>query len=87
MGHAGQMAGPMAHGQAHHGMAHGHPSMANQVNAMGHPSSLPNSPYSFGQSTAKTSAPPKSNTLVFVLIAVLIAAIGVLAYLVATKQQ
>ena len=88
MGHAGQIAGPMAHGQPHHGMAHGHhPQMGNQVNAMGHPGSLPNSPYSFGQSTAKTAAPPKSNTLVFVLIAVLIAAIGVLAYLVATKQQ
>jgi anti-anti-sigma regulatory factor len=87
LGHAGQFAGQMAHGQAHHGMHGHHPQMGNQVNAMGHPGGLPNSPYSFGQSTAKTAAPPKSNTLVFVLIAVLIAAIGVLAYLVATKQQ
>jgi hypothetical protein len=62
--------------------------MANPV-AMGHPghpASLPNSPYSFGQNMASSSAsPPKSNALVFVLIAVLIAAIGVLAYLVMTK--
>jgi anti-anti-sigma regulatory factor len=80
---------PMGHGQGH-GMAVGHHSqpMANPV-AMGHPghpASLPNSPYSFGQNMASSSAsPPKSNALVFVLIAVLIAAIGVLAYLVMTK--
>jgi uncharacterized membrane protein len=31
------------------------------------------------------AAPPRSNTLVFILIAVLVAAIAVLAYLVMTK--
>jgi hypothetical protein len=68
---------------------HGHhgPPMANQVNAMGHPGTLPNSPYSFGQNATSPSAPPQSNALVFVLITVLVAAIAVLAYLVVTKQQ
>ncbi len=36
-------------------------------------------------STANAGQPPKSNALVFVLIAILLAAIGVLAYLVLTK--
>ena len=85
MGHA-QM-GQMAHGQAHGQLPHGHHGQSmNQVNAMGHLSgSLPNSPYSFGQTATSSASPPKSNALVFVLIAVLIAAIAVLAYLVLTK--
>ena len=35
--------------------------------------------------SAPVSAPSRSNALVFVLIAILVAAIGVLAYLVLTK--
>jgi hypothetical protein len=39
----------------------------------------------FGMAGASTQQPPKSNALVFILIAILLAAIGVLAYLVLTK--
>jgi anti-anti-sigma regulatory factor len=89
----GQHPAQLGHGQVpmgHGPMSVGHHSqpMASPV-AMGHashPASLPNSPYSFGQNMpSASSSPPKSNALVFVLIAVLIAAIGVLAYLVMTK--
>jgi hypothetical protein len=37
------------------------------------------------QAGSPIAAPPRSNTLVLVLIAILLAAIGVLAYLVLTK--
>jgi len=93
-GHAGQLV-QIARGQVHHGHAQAHGQMghhgqpANPINAMGHAGhlsgNLPNSPYSFGHSPTPTLSPPKSNALVFVLIAVLIAAIAVLAYLVMTK--
>ena len=39
----------------------------------------------FGAGVNPNQQPPKSNTLVFVLIAILLGAIGVLAYLVLTK--
>jgi len=55
----------------------------NQVGA-GNGSSMPGASYGYAPGTSP-SAPPRSNALVFVLIAVLLAAIGVLAYLVLTR--
>lgn len=91
MGHMGQAMGhpgPTGHSQV---AAPGHPGQMSQMNAMGHPGmggpNLPGAGYGFsarGMSSA-AAAPPRSNALVFVLIAVLIAAIAVLAYLVMTK--
>jgi anti-anti-sigma regulatory factor len=88
-----QMGHPMAQASHGHPGAHSGPvnamnPMANQLHAMGHPGhgapNLPANPYSFG-AQMRAPAPSRSNALVFVLIAVLIAAIGVLAYLVMTK--
>jgi anti-anti-sigma regulatory factor len=92
---AGHPGAPMHPGQ---GPGHGHGPMANQMNplagpmagqmnALGHPGHHgpgPGNPYGFGAHT-RPPAPMRSNALVFVLIAVLVAAIGVLAYLVMTK--
>jgi anti-anti-sigma regulatory factor len=91
----GQLGHPMAHppmGQL------GHPGqMPGQVNALGHPHQAghvghvngPGGPgmpgqYSFG-AQMRPAAPGRSNALVAVLIVILVAAIGVLAYLVTTK--
>jgi anti-anti-sigma regulatory factor len=91
----GQLGHPMAHppmGQL------GHPGqMPGQVNALGHPHQTghvghvngPGGPgmpgqYSFG-AQMRPAAPGRSNALVAVLIVILVAAIGVLAYLVTTK--
>jgi len=50
------------------------------------PNAMPGSSFSFASSTSPAPMPaPKSNALVFVLIAILLGAIGVLAYLVLTK--
>ena len=93
MGHAqlgSQMAHPMAPPLGHPGPNQMASPMANQMNALGHaghlsgPNNLPGNPYSFG-AQMRPAAPGRSNALVFVLIAVLIAAIGVLVYLVMTK--
>jgi anti-anti-sigma regulatory factor len=98
-GHPNQMNGQMAHmgypvANQMNQMAHmnqmGHPNqMANQ---MGHaaPSSMPpGNNYGFGSQgqgmLSSSASPPRSNAIVFVLIAILVAAIGVLAYLVMTK--
>ena len=81
MGYPAQMAGQIGHPQ----MAL-HPGQLNQMAHPGHvsgPNMLPS--YSYGGQAMKAAAPPRSNALVVVLIAVLIAAIGVLAYLVVTK--
>jgi uncharacterized membrane protein len=52
-------------------------------------SMMPNNSFGFATQAGSTSPTyreqPKSNALVFVLIAILLAAIGVLAYLVLTK--
>jgi hypothetical protein len=45
----------------------------------------PGQGYYAQQALGPAAAPPRSNTLVFILIAILLAAIGVLAYLVVTK--
>jgi hypothetical protein len=78
----------------------GHPhsqagQMPGQVNALGHPHQTghvngPGGPgmqgqYSFGAQMRPPAAPGRSNALVAVLIIILVAAIGVLAYLVTTK--
>ena len=63
------MAPPMAH-PAHHSGPNGLPNNNNN--------------YSFG-ARMHPAAPARSNALVFVLIVILVAAIGVLAYLVMTK--
>jgi hypothetical protein len=41
--------------------------------------------YASGPMSRPVAAPPRGNALVFVLIAILLGAIGVLAYLVVTK--
>jgi anti-anti-sigma regulatory factor len=98
MGHPqlGQLGPPMAHGQ----MAQlGHPGqgMPGHVNALGHPHQAQGhqaghvngpgapAPYSFGAQMRPPAAPGRSNALVVVLLIILVAAIGVLAYLVTTK--
>jgi hypothetical protein len=75
------------HMPAHMGQAH-----VNQMPHMGHmsapnmhPSAQHFAGYGAQSMSAPLSAPSRSNTLVFILIAVLIAAIAVLAYLVLTK--
>lgn len=84
----------LGHPQVGHPMPPvGHPGlnqMPGQMNALGHPgslsgSNLPSSAYGFGAQMRAPAAPVRSNALVFVLLVVLIAAIGVLAYLVMTK--
>src|SRR5258705_2702839 len=74
LGHPGQgaMPGPVN--------ALGHPHQAGHVNGPGMPG-----PYSFSAQMRPPAAPGRSNALVVVLIIILIAAIGVLAYLVSTK--
>jgi hypothetical protein len=57
-------------------MASGQHSMSNPSNSFGFAAQMSSSP---------VAAPSRSNALVFVLIAILVAAIGVLAYLVLTK--
>ena len=61
---------------------------------MGHPVTgpavVPSNGYGFGQqgqgaTLRARAAPPRSNAVVYVLIVILMAAIGVLAYLVTTK--
>jgi anti-anti-sigma regulatory factor len=87
---------PMAHGmpgpmnrvspmnQAHmNQMAHGH--MGHMAGPAMHPSGHGYSAYGAPGMSPPLAAPSRSNTLVFILIAVLIAAIAVLAYLVMTK--
>jgi hypothetical protein len=63
----------------------GHPSQ-NHLPHVGHsgPIHTANAAYGFG-APGMAAAPPKSNTIVFVLIAILVVAIAVLAYLVVTK--
>jgi hypothetical protein len=64
-----------------------------QLNAMNHgatssgPIVRPSNAFGFGApgTTPPVAAPSRSNALVFVLIAILVAAISVLAYLVLTK--
>ena len=76
-GHANAMGHPHQAHQAH--QAHpGH--QAGHVNGPGVPG-----PYSFGAQMRPPAAPGRSNALVVVLIIILVAAIGVLAYLVTTK--
>jgi hypothetical protein len=77
---------PLGH---HHGQAG---QMPGQVNALGHPHQTGHvngpgmpGPYSFGAQMRPPAAPGRSNALVAVLIVILVAAIGVLAYLVTTK--
>jgi hypothetical protein len=93
-GQASQMAGQVAGQMGHPHMALGHPGQANQASALSHPghpghatasTNLPPSYGYGGQAMSSAASPPKSNALVFILIVVLVAAIGVLAYLVATK--
>jgi hypothetical protein len=86
--------GQLGHG--HPGAPPGYPvlnQMPNQMapmNPMAHPGHmsganvLPSNNYTFG-ARMQASAAPRSNALVFVLIVILVAAIGVLAYLVMTK--
>ncbi len=81
----------------HPPMPLGHPgqAMPGQVNALGvapsghhaghvHGPGMP-PPYSFGAQMRPPVAPGRSNALIAVLIVILVAAIGVLAYLVSTK--
>ena len=95
MGHPGQV-GQMGHpgypGQMSHPSAPaGYPALNQMPNQMGHPGHmsganvLPANNYTFGAHMRSAGAPTRSNALVFVLIIILIAAIGVLAYLVMTK--
>jgi hypothetical protein len=81
LGHPGQaMPG---HGSAlgHPHQAHpAHPGQAHQANGPGAPGQ-----YSFGAQMRPPAAPGRSNALVVVLIIILVAAIGVLAYLVTTR--
>lgn len=91
------MPGPMNRvSPMHQGHMQGHPGHMNQghMNQMGHMAHAPNLHPSAGHGfagygaqsmSAPLTAPSRSNTLVFILIAVLIAAIAVLAYLVLTK--
>jgi hypothetical protein len=91
------MPGPMNRvSPMHQGHMQGHPGHMNQghMNQMGHMAHSPNLHPSAGHGfagygaqsmSAPLTAPSRSNTLVFILIAVLIAAIAVLAYLVLTK--
>jgi anti-anti-sigma regulatory factor len=100
MGHP-QLGPPMAHPpMAPHGHPHSQAGqMPGQVNALGHPPVHPGhpahqaghvngpgmpGPYSFG-AQMRPQAPGRSNALVAVLIVILVAAIGVLVYLVTTK--
>jgi anti-anti-sigma regulatory factor len=86
MGPMGGPGGPNPLGPGHGQM--GHPG-ANQMSHMGPmaaQNAMSGNGYGFAQGmTAPVAAPTRSNALVFVLILVLIAAIGVLAYLVMTK--
>jgi anti-anti-sigma regulatory factor len=60
--------------------------IASAVNSIGHSgANLPGHPYSFGAQMRPPVGPARSSALVFVLIVILVAAIGVLAYLVITK--
>ncbi|HEX8113312.1 MAG TPA: hypothetical protein VF516_36530 [Kofleriaceae bacterium] len=92
----GQLGPPTGHPP----MPLGHPgqAMPGQVNALGvspsgpsgHQAGHVNGPgmpghYSFGAQMRPPAAPGRSNALVVVLIVILVAAIGVLAYLVSTK--
>jgi len=88
LGHP-QMGQPMAP-PAHPGQLNQMNPMANQMSALGHPGqlrgpNLPASQYSFGAQLRGPAGPARSNALVFVLIAVLVAAIGVLVYLLLSK--
>ena len=79
--------GHMGHMQANQ---MSHPGHMNQMNHMGHMAGAnmhPNNNYGFGAQSMSSpvAAPSRSNTLVFILIVVLLAAIAVLAYLVLTK--
>ena len=94
-GQMGQMGHPGYPAQMHPSAPTGYPAlnqmpnqMANQMSHPGHMSGanvLPTSNYTFGARMQASAAPSRSNALVFVLIAILLAAIGVLAYLVLTK--
>lgn len=91
-----QLGPPMGHPP----MPLGHPlqggqPMPGQINALGHPHQahpaghvngpgMPG-PYSYGAQMRPPAAPGRSNALVAVLIVILVAAIGVLAYLVTTR--
>lgn len=83
---SGAVAGPYAAG--HYSGAVGAPNGAvvNGVHSGGHsaPHAMPGGGFGY-QMSAPVAAPSRSNALVFVLIAILLAAIGVLAYLVLTK--
>jgi hypothetical protein len=91
------MPGPMNRvSPMHQGHMPGHMNQGhmNQMGHMGHmasgPSMHPSAGHGFAgygaqSMSAPLTAPSRSNTLVFILIAVLIAAIAVLAYLVLTK--
>ncbi|HMG55040.1 MAG TPA: hypothetical protein VK601_16200 [Kofleriaceae bacterium] len=88
LGHP-QMGHPMAQ-PAHPGQLNQMSPMANQMSALGHPGqlrgpNLPASPYSFGAQMRGPAAPARSNALVFVLIGVLVVAIGVLVYLLISR--
>jgi anti-anti-sigma regulatory factor len=90
----GQLGPPMGHPPMPLGHHHSQPgqAMPGQVNALGHPHQagqvngpgMPG-PYSFGAQMRPPVAPSRSNALVAFLIVVLVAAIGVLAYLVTTR--
>jgi hypothetical protein len=81
-------AGPMNHqGQVHPMGPMGRAGHANPMGPVAVPTVAPSNGHGYhGQPMgARVAAPRRSNALVFALIAVLIAAIGVLAYLVLTK--
>ncbi|HEX3761569.1 MAG TPA: hypothetical protein VHW23_22885 [Kofleriaceae bacterium] len=101
MGQAAHMSHPspqMGHPQLGAQMPHppmppmghpGHGAMPGQVNALSHANHVngPGMPgaYGLGPQMRPSAAPSRSNALVIVLIVILVAAIGVLAYLVVTR--
>ena len=77
------------HMPAHMSQGHSNQAHMGHMGHMGAPNMHPSAQHFAGYGgqgmSAPLSAPSRSNTLVFILIAILIAAIAVLAYLVLTK--
>jgi hypothetical protein len=91
-GHASQPGHPGHVNAQHHSSAsgpisHGSQSGANQLGHASAPHAMSNNGYGYAGPSmgSPVAAPSRSNALVFALIAILVAAIGVLAYLVLTK--
>ncbi|HET9622158.1 MAG TPA: hypothetical protein VFP84_12380, partial [Kofleriaceae bacterium] len=84
---AQRLSGQAANGGPMPGMPATHPSQSH-LPSVGHSGPLHTAPgagnYAYG-APGMAAAPPKSNAIVFVLIAILVVAIAVLAYLVITK--